>query len=134
MQLHLNLSGWLLVGLALLHIIFPRYFRWKTTTVSLEPVTREILYVHTLFIAVTVMLMGLLCLTSAELLLDTELGFRVCLGLAVFWTLRLFVQFFGYSSELWRGKAFETAVHIAFAGLWLYLSAVFWMAALRPGG
>lgn len=74
--------------------------------------------------------MGLLCLSSADLLLHTTLGHRLCLGLAVFWTIRLFIQFFGYSSALWKGKRFETAVHIAFSFLWLYLSAVFWLAAV----
>lgn len=130
MQLHLNLIGALLVALALLHVVFPRYFRWKTTTTSLERVTREILYVHTFFIALTVLLMGLLCLSSAELLLNTPLGQRICMGLAVFWTLRLFFQFFGYSAELWKGKRFETIVHIAFSFLWLYLSTIFWLAAM----
>jgi len=129
MRLHLTVIGLLLVVLALLHVVFPRYFRWKTTTTSLERVTREILYVHTFFIAFTVLLMGLLCLSSGELLLNTTLGKRVCLGLAVFWTIRLFFQFFGYSAELWRGKRFETIVHIAFSGLWLYLSTIFWLAA-----
>lgn len=129
MQVHLNIIGGLLVALALLHIIFPRYFRWKETAATLEPVTREILYVHTFFIAFTVLLMGLLCLSSAKLLLTTELGQRLCLGLAVFWTIRLLIQFFGYSSELWKGKRFETAVHIAFSMLWLYMSIVFWWAA-----
>jgi len=132
MLLHLNIIGALLIGLALLHTIFPRYFRWQTTTATLERVTREILYVHTFFIALTVLLMGLLCLCSGELLLTTPLGQRICLGLAIFWSIRLLFQFFGYSAELWRGKRFETIVHIAFSLLWLYLSAVFWLAATDP--
>ena len=101
MLLHLNIIGALLIGLALLHTIFPRYFRWQTTTAALERVTREILYVHTFFIALTVLLMGLLCLCSGELLLTTPLGQRICLGLAIFWSIRLLFQFFGYSAELW---------------------------------
>jgi len=132
MLLHLNIIGALLIGLALLHTIFPRYFRWQTTTAALERVTREILYVHTFFIALTVLLMGLLCLCSGELLLTTPLGQRICLGLAILWSIRLLFQFFGYSAELWRGKRFETIVHIAFSLLWLYLSAVFWLAATDP--
>lgn len=131
MQLHLNITGGLLITLALLHVVFPSYFRWKETTISLEPVTREILYVHTFFIAFTVLLMGVLCLSSARLLLTTPLGGRICLGLALFWTIRLLFQFFGYSSELRKGKRLETTVHIIFSGLWLYISAVFWIAAIR---
>lgn len=131
MQFHLILVGYLLVALALLHIIFPRYFRWKETAASLEQVTREILYIHTFFIALTVFLMGLLCVSSAERLLASELGQRICLGLAVFWTIRLFFQFFGYSKKLWQGKSFETIVHITFSVLWLYLGAVFWLAFFK---
>lgn len=126
MQFHLTIIGILLIALALLHSIFPHYFRWKTTTQSLELVTREVLYVHTFFIALTVFMMGLLCLSSSELLLTTELGKRICSGMAAFWSIRLIFQFFVYSPELWKGKTFETIVHICFSCLWLYISAVFW--------
>ncbi|HWA24115.1 MAG TPA: hypothetical protein VG734_00465 [Lacunisphaera sp.] len=84
---------------------------------------------HTFFIALVVFLMGLLCLTSPAELSGTPLGKRVTVGLAGFWLIRLLVQFFGYSSELWRGKRLETAVHVVFSALWAYLTAVFaWVA------
>jgi hypothetical protein len=38
---------------------------------------------------------------------------------------RLFIQFFGYSSKLWKGKIFETLIHIIFSLFWIYLSIVF---------
>jgi hypothetical protein len=56
---------------------------------------------------------------------QTPLGKRVCLGLGIFWGIRLYVQFFGYSSQLWRGKTFETVMHIIFSVYWSYLTAVF---------
>jgi len=37
----------------------------------------------------------------------------------------LFIQFFGYSSDTWKGKKFETAVHVLFIFLWTYMSYVF---------
>jgi hypothetical protein len=73
-----------------------------------------------------VFLMGLLCLSSADELIETSLGKKIALGLGVFWSIRLFIQFFGYSADLWKGKAFETIVHILFSLLWAYLSLVFW--------
>ncbi|WP_167856211.1 hypothetical protein [Hymenobacter metallicola] len=36
----------------------------------------------------------------------------------------------GYSTKLWRGKRFETAVHIGFIGLWTYLTGVFFAVFL----
>jgi hypothetical protein len=31
------------------------------------------------------------------------------------------------SADLWKGKAFETLVHILFSLLWAYVSIVFWV-------
>ena len=125
METHLKIIGILLIGLALSHAFFPRHFRWKDELVSLSLLTRQIMYVHTFFIALVVFLMGLLCVTSADQLTGTMLGKRVSLGMGVFWATRLLVQFFGYSSELWKGKRFETGVHIVFSILWIYFSAIF---------
>lgn len=125
MEIHFNIIGVLLMGLALVHVIFPRYFHWKEDLQPLRLINRQMMLVHTFFIAVVVFLMGLLCVTSARDLIETRLGHTISLGLGIFWVLRLMVQFFGYSSELWRGKRFETAVHIVFSLLWVYLSVVF---------
>ncbi len=81
--------------------------------------------VHTFFIAFTVFLMGLLCLSSADELVNTNLGRKMSLGLGIFWTVRLIIQFFGYSSVLWKGKKFETSMHILFSLFWTYLSVIF---------
>jgi hypothetical protein len=86
--------------------------------------------VHTFFIALVIVLMGLLCLTSGNELVGTRLGKRISVGLGIFWTLRLVTQFFGYSPTLWRGKAFETTIHIVFIFLWAYLSTLFWTIAI----
>ena len=85
------------------------------------------MYVHTLFIGLAVFLMGILCLACPNDLVFTKLGNKIALGLGVFWVTRLFVQFFGYSPKLWKGKAMETTIHILFSILWTYLSAVFFM-------
>ena len=128
METQIKLIGVVLIALALLHAFFPRRFRWREELSSLSLLSRQIMYIHTLFIALTVFLMGLLCLVSAQDLLNTPLGKRICLGLAIFWGTRLLVQFVGYSSELWRGKPFETAIHIIFSITWLYLTTVFAIA------
>ena len=130
MKPHIEIVGYLLILLGLLHITFPRHFKWNETLKSIPLVSREIMYVHTFFIALIVLLMGLLCITSAEEIVNTPLGKKLAVGLAVFWTIRLLIQFFGYSKELWQGKRFETTVHICFSFLWLYISAVFWAIAV----
>ncbi len=125
MQIHLKIIGVLLIALGLIHIFFPKYFNWNKELKSLSLINRQMMTVHTFFIALTVFLMGLLCFTSSTELIETNLGKKISLGLGIFWTIRLFIQFFGYSRELWKGKIFETAMHIIFSLLWGYLSFIF---------
>ena len=127
MELQLNIIGVILVLLGLVHGIFPKYFDWENELRPLRVINRQIMWVHTFFIALTLGLMGLLCISSAEELMRTSLGRKVSLGFAVFWFARLVIQFFGYSPELWRGKRFETVVHILFSILWVYMSATFFL-------
>jgi hypothetical protein len=131
MELHLKIIGWLLVLLAIIHVVFPKRFNWAEELSSLSLINRQVMYVHTFFIALVVLLMGILCLTSAKELIETDLGNKIVLGLGIFWMLRLLIQFFGYSSKLWKGKTFETTIHIVFSFLWTYLSVIFFMIYLK---
>jgi hypothetical protein len=125
MEVQLKVIGFLLVVLALLHAAFARYFNWRREFAAVSLINRQMMYVHTFFVAFTVFLIGVLCLTSAAELVNTPLGHKLALGCGLFWLARLIVQFFGYSAVLWRGKRFETAVHVVFSVLWAYFSAVF---------
>ncbi|MDG1042253.1 MAG: hypothetical protein P8O96_05335 [Flavobacteriaceae bacterium] len=127
MILHFKIIGFLLMVLALVHLIFPKYFNWKEELKSLSLINKQMMTIHTFFIALVVFLMGLLCLTSATELIETRLAKTISLGLGIFWSFRLIIQFFGYSPKLWKGKRFETIIHILFSGLWIYLSVIFWM-------
>jgi hypothetical protein len=125
MELHLKIVGVLLILLAFGHVLFPRYFKWKAELNLVSHINREMMYVHAFFIGLMVLLIGVLCLTSSSELSTTQFGKKISLGVGIFWTARLIIQFFGYSSLLWKGKVFETTVHIVFSVLWFYLSAVF---------
>ncbi len=131
MEPNLHFIGILLMALALVHVIFPKYFNWREELSQLSLMNRQMMVVHTFFIALTVFLIGLLCFSSASMLTGTLLGKRIGLGFAVFWTIRSGVQFFVYSPALWKGKAFETTVHIVFSLFWIYLSGIFWIIALN---
>ncbi|MEM7012187.1 MAG: hypothetical protein AAF585_11945 [Verrucomicrobiota bacterium] len=125
----IQIIGWLFVPLGCAHIAFPKYFDWKKDLADLQLINRQMMEVHTFFIGLIVFLIGLLCITSSRELIETSFGRRLSLGLAIFWGARLLVQFFWYSPKLWRGKKFETAVHIAFSLFWAAITAVFGMAS-----
>ena len=130
MYLHLKIIGILLIVLALMHMAFPKYFKWEEDLSSLSLINRQMMVVHTFFIALIVFLMGLLCLISPIELINSSLGKKIAFGFGIFWTIRLLIQFFGYATELWKGKKMETTVHILFIILWVYLSFIFWVIAL----
>ena len=125
MHIHLTTVGTLLIALALVHIIFPKYFNWNEELSQLSLINRQMMKTHTFFIALTVFLMGVLCLIASNDLIETELGNMVALGLGIFWGIRLFYQLFVYSSKLWKGKKFETFAHILFTLFWIYFSGTF---------
>lgn len=125
MILHFRIIGALLLVLAMSHVVFPRYFKWNEELKPLSLINRQIMTIHTFFIALTVFLLGLLCLSAAGELVETTLGRKISLGMGVFWGTRLVIQFVGYSPELWKGRKFETTVHILFSLLFTYMSVVF---------
>jgi len=130
MDLHIKIIGTLLIVLALLHVYFPKYFNWKQEFGSVSIINRQLMYVHSFFIAFVVFLIGLLCLSSSNELVSTTFGKRISLGIGIFWAARLVIQFFGYSSKIWKGKIFETSVHIFFSIFWTYLTTIFMLAYL----
>ncbi|MEC5142452.1 hypothetical protein [Chitinophaga sp. 212800010-3] len=131
MELHIKITGYLLVILSFVHLVFPKYFNWKKEFSKVSLLSRQIMYVHTFFIGLIVFLMGICCIYAPDDILHTKLGHMFAIGLFIFWGCRLLFQFFVYSPELWRGKRMETAVHIVFSLLWAYFSAVFLLATNR---
>jgi len=74
--------------------------------------------------------MGLICILAPDDLLYTSLGKKISFGFGIFWFLRLLIQFFGYSSALWKGKGFETIVHVIFSIFWTYTTVLFFAMSL----
>jgi hypothetical protein len=127
MELHLKIIGYISLVLALIHVIFPRYFKWDKELQTVSLINKQLMYVHTFFVAITVFLFGVFCIWNSKDLIVTPLGKQATLGLGIFWGLRLIFQFFVYSSKLWKGKLLETTVHVVFSILWTYFTAVFFM-------
>lgn len=131
MYIHLKIIGVLLIVLASIHIFFPKYFKWKNELIPLSLINKQMMTTHTFFIAFVVFLMGLLCLTSSTEMIETHLGNKIAFGLGLFWSVRLFFQIFVYSKKLWKGKIFETVIHVTFSMLWLYLSSMFFIISFN---
>ena len=128
MELYLKIAGIVLIVLGIVHIAFPRRFNWKDELQPLSLINKQMMVVHTFFIALTVFMMGVLSLFYSTELVTTPFGRIVSLGFAIFWFIRLVFQFFVYSKELWKGKTFETVMHIVFTVTWVYLTLIYFLA------
>ena len=127
----MRLAGTLQIGLAILHLFFPKWFHWKEELARLSLLNRQIFVVHTVFICVVLGSMGALSLFApAALLQPSQLSRLILGGFAFFWGLRLVFQWLVYDARLWRGSPWKTLAHIAFTALSIYLAAVY-VAVLR---
>jgi hypothetical protein len=131
----LRVCGVALLGLFVLNFFVPRRFKWADELPRLSLLNRRIFQVHAIFIALILLMMGLLLVALPQALLRPDPFSRaVCGGLAVFWMLRLWMQWFLYDTVLWRGKRFETAMHFVFTGLWIMLVATLSAALVHSFG
>lgn len=126
LELVLRVAGLLLLVLAVAHVFIAKHFQWRQESERLSPFNAQMLLVHAFFIALVVGMMGALALVWPETLATpSALGKPVTAGLTVFWTIRLYFQWFVYDHSLWRGKRFETGMHLLFTAFWIFLIVLF---------
>ena len=123
---NLRLVGVFLGALAVMNLFLPRYFGWREELSRVSLLTRQIFEVHGIFIILILAMFSALLLTSADALLErTRLARAILLGLTIFWSARLAMQWFYYSPGVWRGHRLHTTMHYLLSAAWVYLTAVF---------
>ncbi len=130
--IHLKIIGIALMLLALVHLVLPKWCDWAVELAQLSLLNRQLMQVHTFFIALVVLMFGVLTFfCTDELLSKSRLAQAILAGFTVFWAIRLYFQFFVYAAELWRSKRFETIVHLLFVCFWTYCTVVYGWAYWR---
>lgn len=131
----LRCAGTGLILLSILHIPIGRHLRWREDGANLTPANEAIFHVHTLFICLVLVIMGLPCLLDPAVFLEsTRAGMWMAWSFSAFWCIRLYVQWFVYPASLWRGRHMETFMHGFFTLVWLSLTALFAACALFQNG
>ena len=122
----LRLVGAVLVTLGLAHIALPRALDWPTHFTVLPALTRRIVHLHTFFIGVMCVLLGLVPLVlTAELLAPDRLGIAVLAAECVFWGLRWCAQFVAFPAAVWRTSRLYVTGYVGTALLWTWIVGVF---------
>jgi hypothetical protein len=131
----LRVAGVGLILLAGLHVPIGRRLNWRQEAALLSPVNASIFRVHTFFICVVLVMMGVPCVADPAVFLEnSRAGGWLAWSFAVFWTIRLFFQWLVYPTELWRGKKLETFIHAWFTIFWLFLAVLFAACGVHQAG
>jgi len=136
----LTLTTWIrLAGLAHLVVLgaafaVPRIVNFKDNLAKVTPFMRHLVWVYSAFIALVVAGFGIGSFLHAEALAGgTPLARSICLFIAVFWTLRLVVQFFVYDPAPFRKNRWIIAGYHALTAAFLFFVAAYGAAALCGG-
>ena len=72
----------------------PRLLDWKQSLGTLQPLNRQIIWTHGAYVAGMIAAFGLLSISAPQLLADgTPLARIVCSFIAIFWGVRLLLQY-----------------------------------------
>jgi hypothetical protein len=126
LAVQLRLVGAVLVLLGVAHSVMPRALAWHREFAALRPLTRQIMYTHTLFIGLTCILLGLVPLVlTTELLAHGRLPTAVLVAEVVFWGARWCAQFLAFPPVHWRHSRWYQAGYAALTLLWTWVVVVF---------
>jgi hypothetical protein len=115
----------LLAGLTM-----PRVLHWGSDLGKLDALTRQLIWVHGAFIAITVLAFGLITMTAAESMLQgTPLAVGIAAFIGLFWFLRLLIQLFYFDAHPWLTNSFRTVGYNSLTFVFGYFSVVYLLTA-----
>lgn len=122
-QILLFAGGVFHLALAVFHLFFWRIFRWKEDLASLTRVNRAIMQILNLCLTFLFFVMAYISFFHSAELISTSLGQTILASIALFWILRLILQFFFFGAR--HGISILFIVIFAI-GASLYLIQFFW--------
>lgn len=126
MDLRLNLETAIFLG-GITHLgilsagaVMTKVLNWKTELNQLNDLTRHIIWTHGSYVWLTILALGLVSVCYPyHLTSNNPLGLAICGFIALFWGIRLFIQFFCFDAKphltsIWLKLGFH-GLTIAFA-------------------
>jgi hypothetical protein len=127
------IAGLLHFGILIASALVPRVLNWKSSLATLDPLSRHLIWVHGAFIVLVIIAFGVLSVAFAhDLAAGTLLARAMCLFIAVFWTARLFVQFFIFDAKPYLKSSLLKLGYNGLTVVFTYIAVVFWLAGLLP--
>lgn len=128
----LILAGFAQLGIAVSSLIIPRLLGWREETTRLKPLTRQVFWTYASYILGFHVAFGLLSLLAPGALLDgSPLARAVCGFIAVYWLVRLTLQFTVFDRGVAAGRPLFRIAEVAYVGAFAYLVLVYGATAVR---
>jgi hypothetical protein len=100
LELLILVGGVLHFGILLASALVPKVLDWRASLGKLDRLSRQLVWVHGAFIVLVIVGFGLISVSyPADLAAGSPLARGMCLFIAVFWGLRLLVQFFVFDAK-----------------------------------
>jgi hypothetical protein len=127
------LGGVLHFGILIASALTPNVLDWRRELAKLTLLSRQLIWVHGAFIVLVIIAFGVLATCfSAELASGSALARGMCAFVALFWGARLGVQFIVFDATAYLTTAFLKTGYHALTFVFVYLAAVFAIAAVLP--
>ncbi len=131
LELLIFVGGIVHFGILIASGLVPKVLDWKESLGKLDGLSRQLVWVHGLFIVFVIIGFGLLSLLFADELTNGEpLARAVCSLIALFWAARLVIQFFVFDAKPYLKTAFLKLGYNGLTVVFSYLAIVYSLAAL----
>jgi hypothetical protein len=128
----LILAGVAQLGIAATSLLIPRLLGWRDETARLKPLTRQVFWTYASYILGFHVAFGLLSLLAPAALLEgTLLARMVCGFIAVYWLVRLTLQFVAYDRSEAAGRPLFRFAEAVYVSTFAYLVLVYGATAVR---
>jgi len=133
LELWLRIIAVAQIVLAVLSLNLPRVLRWQPDIDRMSLLVREVFEIHSWFIALTLVIWGVLTWRFAPgfAVAPHEMARWLCAAIGIFWGIRCILQWTHYSSSHWRGNASRTWIHWTLFLGYAAWAAVYFIAAFR---
>ena len=112
----------------------PKALDWKSTLAPLPPLLRRMFWVYGIFIVVMIISFGVLTVLHAPAMADgAPVARSLAVVIAVFWALRLGVQFFVFDARPWLTRPLYRIGYHSLTVAFVVLVTVYTAAALGLG-
>jgi hypothetical protein len=126
------IGGVLHFGILIGSACVPRVLDWRQELAKLDPLSRQLVWVHGAFIVLVIMGFGVISVAlPTDLAGGSVLARGMCLLIGLFWAARLAVQFFVFDAKPYLRGAFLKAGYNGLTVVFMYHAVVYLAAAAR---